>query len=121
MPYFALTYDVVDDFTARRTPYRPQHLQLARDAAARGELVMAGALGEPAGALLSRSRQVGGRDLRGPRPLRHRGTGAPVVRASLDRRDWPRSVGGAARTTGITPVHFRRTKLFITSTSRPDP
>jgi uncharacterized protein YciI len=52
MPYFALTYDVVDDFTARRTPYRPQHLQLARAAAARGELVMAGALGEPAGALL---------------------------------------------------------------------
>jgi uncharacterized protein len=52
MPYFALTYEVVEDFLDRRTPYRPTHLQAARDAAARGELVMAGALGEPAGALL---------------------------------------------------------------------
>ena len=52
MPYFALTYDVVDGFVDKRVPYRPQHLQLAREAAARGELVMAGALGEPAGALL---------------------------------------------------------------------
>jgi uncharacterized protein YciI len=52
MPYFALTYDVVPDFVDRRTPYRPEHLQLARDAHGRGELVLAGALGEPAGALL---------------------------------------------------------------------
>jgi len=52
MPYFALTYDVVPDFVDRRTPYRPQHLQLAREAHERGELVLAGALGEPAGALL---------------------------------------------------------------------
>ena len=52
MPYFTLTYDVVDNYAERRTPYRAGHLQLARDAAARGELVMAGALGEPAGALL---------------------------------------------------------------------
>jgi uncharacterized protein YciI len=52
MPYFALTYDVVPDFVERRTPYRPQHLQLAREAHDRGELVLAGALGEPAGALL---------------------------------------------------------------------
>jgi uncharacterized protein YciI len=52
MPYFALTYDVVDGFVDKRTSFRPQHLQLARDAAARGELVMAGALGEPPGALL---------------------------------------------------------------------
>ena len=52
MPYFALTYEVVDDFVNRRTPYRPQHLQLAREAHERGELLLAGALGEPAGALL---------------------------------------------------------------------
>jgi uncharacterized protein YciI len=52
MPYFALTYDVVDGFTDKRTPYRPQHLQLAREAAARGELLMAGALRDPNGALL---------------------------------------------------------------------
>jgi uncharacterized protein YciI len=52
MPYFALTYDVVDDFISKRTPFRPAHLQEVRDAHGRGELVMAGALGDPAGALL---------------------------------------------------------------------
>lgn len=52
MPYFALTYDVVDGFADKRTPFRPEHLQQVRDAHARGELVMAGALHEPAGALL---------------------------------------------------------------------
>jgi hypothetical protein len=51
VPYFALTY-VVDNFVERRTPYRPDHLRLVREAHARGELIMAGALGEPAGALL---------------------------------------------------------------------
>ena len=47
-----LTYDVVDDFVNRRLPFRPAHLKEVRDAHARGALVMAGALGEPAGALL---------------------------------------------------------------------
>jgi uncharacterized protein YciI len=48
MPYFILTYDVVSDYGNRRTPYREQHLRLAREAHARGELVLAGALSEPA-------------------------------------------------------------------------
>ena len=52
MPYFALTYDVVEGFADKRLPFRPEHLQQVRDAHARGELVMAGALHEPAGALL---------------------------------------------------------------------
>lgn len=52
MPYFALTYEVVDDFVNRRTPFRPAHLKEVRDAHARGELIMAGALAEPAGAML---------------------------------------------------------------------
>jgi uncharacterized protein YciI len=52
MPYFALMYEVVDDFVNKRTPFRPSHLKEVRDAQARGELIMAGALGEPAGALL---------------------------------------------------------------------
>jgi len=52
MPYFALVYEVVDDFVHKRTPFRPAHLKEVREAQARGELVMAGALGEPAGALL---------------------------------------------------------------------
>ena len=52
MPYFALMYDVVEDFANRRTPFRPAHLKEVRDSHGRGELVMAGALGDPAGALL---------------------------------------------------------------------
>ena len=53
MPYYALFYDVVDDFIVRRAAYRDEHLRLAREAHARGELVLAGALADPAdGALL---------------------------------------------------------------------
>jgi uncharacterized protein YciI len=53
MSYFALLYDVVEDFVARRQPYRAQHLSLALAARARGELVLAGAFAEPVdGALL---------------------------------------------------------------------
>lgn len=52
MKYFALFYSVVDDFVSRRTPYRDEHLRLAREANRRGELLLAGALGDPVGALL---------------------------------------------------------------------
>ncbi len=48
MEYYALFYDVVDDFVARRAPYRDEHLRLAREAHQRGELVLAGALSDPA-------------------------------------------------------------------------
>lgn len=52
MAYFVLFYDVVDDYLERRGQYRPQHLQLARDAQSRGELVLAGALADPADRVL---------------------------------------------------------------------
>lgn len=53
MPYYALFYDAVEDFIGRRGAYRDEHLQLARGAHARGELVLAGALADPVdGALL---------------------------------------------------------------------
>ena len=53
MAYYALFYDVVDDFVARRGMFREEHLGLARAAHARGELVLAGALAEPVdGALI---------------------------------------------------------------------
>jgi uncharacterized protein YciI len=51
--YFALIYDVVEDYVARREPYRNEHLGLVREAHARGDVVLAGALGSPPdGALL---------------------------------------------------------------------
>lgn len=46
--YYLLFYDLVDDYMERRTPFRPEHLKLAQAAHARGELVLAGALAEPA-------------------------------------------------------------------------
>jgi uncharacterized protein YciI len=48
MKYFALFYDVVDDFPSRRSAHRDDHLRLAREAHRRGELLLAGALTEPA-------------------------------------------------------------------------
>ena len=47
MAYFALFYDVVEEFAARRAPYRAEHLRLAQEAHRRGEIVLAGALGAP--------------------------------------------------------------------------
>lgn len=53
MKHFALMYDVVDWFVEKRMPHREAHLGLVRAAHARGELVLAGALGDPPdGALL---------------------------------------------------------------------
>jgi len=45
--HFLLIYEVVDDYVARRVPFRPQHLALAEQAAERGELVLGGALADP--------------------------------------------------------------------------
>jgi uncharacterized protein YciI len=52
MPYFALMYEVVDDFVARRAAFRDEHLRLAGESHARGEIVLAGALADPADAAL---------------------------------------------------------------------
>lgn len=48
MAYFALVYEVVDEFVERRAPYRDEHLRMANAAHRRGEIVLAGALAEPA-------------------------------------------------------------------------
>jgi uncharacterized protein YciI len=48
-----LFYDVVPDYVEKRAAYRAEHLDLARQAHQRGDLVMAGALSDPAdGAVL---------------------------------------------------------------------
>jgi uncharacterized protein YciI len=43
-----LFYDVVEDYLERRGAYRAEHLALARAAYERGEIVIGGALAEPA-------------------------------------------------------------------------
>jgi uncharacterized protein YciI len=52
MRYFALTYEVVPDFIARRAAFRDAHLRLVREANERGLLLLAGALGDPPDAAL---------------------------------------------------------------------
>ena len=48
MKYFALIYYVVDGFVSRRTAFREEHLRLVGESNRRGELLLAGALGDPA-------------------------------------------------------------------------
>jgi uncharacterized protein YciI len=51
--HYLLMYDVAPDYLTRRGEFRSEHLRLAWEACARGELVLGGALDEPAdGAVL---------------------------------------------------------------------
>lgn len=45
--HYLLFYDVAPDYLERRAAYRDAHLQLAWNAQARGELLLAGALADP--------------------------------------------------------------------------
>lgn len=45
--WYLLLYDVVPDYVERRAPLREEHLRLAHEAHARGELVLAGAHLDP--------------------------------------------------------------------------
>lgn len=48
MNYYALIYHLTDDYLERRGAYRAEHLQMAKDAEERGELVLGGAYSNPA-------------------------------------------------------------------------
>src|SRR5438128_2012295 len=53
MKYFVLQYEVVDGYVERRAPHREEHLRLLRESHSRGEVILAGAVGDPPdGALL---------------------------------------------------------------------
>ncbi len=45
--HYLLAYELADDYLARREAFRAEHLKLAWDAVERGELLLAGAAGEP--------------------------------------------------------------------------
>ena len=47
MAYYAMIYDLVDDYMARRGAFREEHLKLAADAQTRGELILGGAFADP--------------------------------------------------------------------------
>ncbi|MGH9323817.1 MAG: YciI-like protein [Vicinamibacteria bacterium] len=45
--YYLLLYDVGENYVERRKPFREAHLDYAKKAHARGELVLAGAFADP--------------------------------------------------------------------------
>jgi len=45
--HYLLIYDLAPDYLERRGQFRNEHLKLAWDASARGELVLGGALADP--------------------------------------------------------------------------
>ncbi|MBS9525994.1 YciI family protein [Litoribacter ruber] len=51
--HYILFYTTIENYVEKRTPFREEHLRLADDARQRGDLLMAGALENPAdGAIL---------------------------------------------------------------------
>jgi uncharacterized protein YciI len=46
--HYLLFYDAVENYEERRKPFREAHIKYARAAASRGELVLGGAVGNPA-------------------------------------------------------------------------
>ncbi len=46
--HYLLTYELAADYLERRGEYRDEHLKLAWDAQSRGEIIVAGALADPA-------------------------------------------------------------------------
>ncbi len=48
MAHFLLIYDLAEDYLERRPAFRAEHLALAWAAAERGELLLGGALADPA-------------------------------------------------------------------------
>jgi len=50
--YYVLIYKTVDDYITKRAPFRAEHLACAESAHDRGELLMGGALSEPADAAI---------------------------------------------------------------------
>lgn len=53
MNYYLLFYKTIENYVEKRAPYRSEHLKLAEEAHQKGEIIMAGAMADPAdGAVL---------------------------------------------------------------------
>lgn len=94
--HYLLFYDVVPDYVQRRPAFRAEHLALARQAVASGELILGGALADPVdGAVIL---------FRGdsPRVAEDFAAADPYVTNGLVRRwrvrEWTTVVGPAAET-----------------------
>lgn len=96
MKHYLLFYYLVPDYLERRPMFRSEHLRLAQSAVAHGELVLAGALADPAdmAVLLFRGES--------PEVARRFATADPYVREGLvvrwEVREWVTVVGAGATT-----------------------
>jgi uncharacterized protein YciI len=93
--HYLLFYEVVEDYANRRVPFRSAHLEHARHAVERGELLLGGALANPLdGAVLL---------FRGPSPAvaeRFAAADPYVVNGLVPHwrvREWTTVVGAAMR------------------------
>ena len=103
--HYLLFYDVVPGYVERRAAFRDEHLTLAWQAHARGELVLGGALDEPVdGAVLLFSCDS-------PAPVEAFATADPYVRNGLVTkwrvRAW-KTVAGDAAATPVRPSNTHR-------------
>ena len=90
--HYILFYKTIDDYVKKRAPYRDEHLQLARQAHDKGELVMAGAFADPAdGAVFIFKGD-------GPAPAENFARNDPYLRNGLITdwhiRSWTVAIGG---------------------------
>ncbi|HTY49958.1 MAG TPA: YciI-like protein [Steroidobacteraceae bacterium] len=98
--HFLLFYDFVPEYLQRRAPYRGEHLRLAWAAHERGELILGGALADPAdGAVLLFQGADDG-------AVRSFAQGDPYVKAGLVRRWWVRSWTTVVGEQAATPVRI---------------
>ena len=96
--HYLLFYDVVPDYVERRAAFRDEHLSLAWQAHARGELVLGGALADPVdGAVLLFSCDS-------PGPAEAFAAADPYVRNGLVTRWRVRAWKTVAGATAATPV-----------------
>ncbi|MFN3788466.1 YciI-like protein [Massilia sp.] len=97
--HYLLMYDLAPDYLERRAEFRDEHLKLAWEAQRRGELVLAGALANPA------DRAVLMFSCDSPEPVQLFAARDPYVTHGLVRafhvRQWNTVIGDEA----FTPVH----------------
>ena len=89
--HYLLFYDVVPDYVERRAAFRDEHLSLAWEAHARGELVLGGALDDPVdGAVLlfSGDSPAAAEAFAAPRPLRPQRPRHALAGADVEDGDW---------------------------------
>jgi uncharacterized protein YciI len=96
--HYLLMYELAPDYLERRGEFRTEHLKLAWEAQARGDMVLAGALADPAdGAVLLFSSDS-------PEPAERFAAADPYVRHGLVARWRVRQWNTVVGDTAATPV-----------------